>query len=130
MEIRIEVVMEFKKHIEKYRDTFPKEYNILRDFGEMEQQHPETEIQLFRSLLLTFLPVGFMKKIYNMQNWIFFSEMFRMIALEMEFVLNITSLYNDTLEDLCLMLNLSDQLHSQYRKKIIEELRDEMNAAQ
>ncbi len=86
-------------------------------------------MQLFRSLRLTFLPIGFMRSIYNIQNWIIVSELFRMIVLEMEFVFNLTTLYNDTLEDLCLMLNLSGHLNEQYRKKIVEELRDEMNAA-
>ena len=52
-----------------------------------------------------------------------------MLTLETEFALNLAELYNNTLEDLCLMLNLSVHLHEQYRKKIIEELRDEINAS-
>lgn len=43
-----------------------------------------------------------------------------MVVLETEFALNLATLYNDTLEDLILMLNVSTQLHAQYRKKIIE----------
>ena len=78
---------------------------------------------------LTFLPLGLLKSIYKGQRIFVFSEMFRMVVLEMEFILNLITLYTETLEDICLMLNLSSHIHEHYRKKIVEELRDEIEAA-
>lgn len=74
-----------------------------------------------------------MRSVYRLKYFpIVVFEVYKLLCEEIEFSLNLAELYVEALQDLIMALNLGAQhrFSLEYRKKIIEEMRDEIQAVQ